>query len=185
MPLNLLKKRILIAGIHQSGKTYLAKELSRSYKTAVYTPYPEEWKSENVILFNPHDFLNEFPFWCSKAMQLARDNKINLFIVDDADLLFKTHFDVSYEVRQLVISNTHLGKYGLALAFVTRRPQDIPTRIYGICEYMALFTIDSPHAIKLFNDFSEKLGEQVKAIPYGSHQFILKEIGQKPKLMIV
>jgi len=183
MQLNLKGKKILIAGIHGSGKTILAKDISKGFKTAVYTPYPEEWKHEPVLLFEFTDFVNDFPLICRKIKQLALEKKITLFIVDDADILFKTHFDVKQSVREMVISHRHWNN--LSLAFVTRRIQDIPAKIYGVCEFKALYTIDSPQAIDLLNKMHEELGDKVKAIPYESYNFYLKKIGEEPRLMKV
>lgn len=182
--LNLRNKKIIIAGIHGTGKTFLAQFISRRFKTIVYSPYFEEWKNEDVAYIQTHDFINEFPSWCSKVMALAQRNKVDLFVVDDADIMFRTHFDVSPQFRELHVKHRHLGK-GLAIAYVTRRIQDIPTRIYGTCEFLALFSQESPQATELLNRFQEGLGDRVKAIPYGSYQFILKEIGKEPILMKV
>jgi len=177
--LNLTNKKIIIAGIQGTGKTYLVKYLSRFFNAVVYSPYYDEWKDEDVVYIKAKDFVSEFPSWCSKVKALALKKKVNLFIIDDADLLFKHHFDVSKEFRDLHIGHRH---YGLAIAYVTRRIQDIPTKIYGSCEFLALFSIESPQAIDLLNRFHEGLGDRVKAIPYGSYQFLLKEIGKEPIL---
>ncbi|MEM5867226.1 MAG: ATP-binding protein [Candidatus Aenigmatarchaeota archaeon] len=177
MLINLKNKKMLIAGIQGTGKTYLAKFLSKPFKTMVYTPYLEEWKDEKVVLVRYKDFVQDYPFWCSQAIKFAKAKKINLFITDDADILFRHHFDTSQELREMVIGHRH---YGLALIFVTRRIQDIPTRIYGIMEFFALFTIEEPNAIAKLNQFYDGLGDLVKSLPYKSYQFILKEIGKKP-----
>jgi len=184
MGINLKAKAIVIAGIQGTGKTYLVKYLSRFFNAMVYSPYAEEWAIEDVIYVHTSDFIKEFPIWCSKAVSLAKKDKINLFIIDDADLIFRTHFDVCQSFRELHIKRRHLGS-GLALAYCTRRPQDIPTKIYGSCEFWALFSNNSPQVIDLLNKLHTGLGDKVSTIDYQSFQFLLKEIGKEPILMKV
>ena len=62
----------------------------------------------------------------------------------------------------------------------TRRPQDLSTRVYEQCEILCLFPIDAPNAIAKYEEYSQGLGEAVKNLGYGSHDFILKFIGQPP-----
>lgn len=183
MQLNLKQKMLLIAGGHQTGKTYLVKYISRAYRCAVYSPYKEEWNDENVIYCESSDHVAEFPFWCDAIMKMAKANRINCAIFDDSDLLFRNFMDTSAQLRTLVTGYTHLNqKNGMTLIWITKRPQDIPPRIYGLCQVLALFPTESPQAIDMFNRIQEGLGDKVKAIPYGSYQFLLKEIGQEPKL---
>jgi len=184
MGINLKAKAIIIAGIQGTGKTYLVKYLSRFFNAIVYSPYYEEWANEDVAFVKTTDFIKEFPTWCSKFVDLAKRNKINLVIIDDADLIFRTHFDVCQSFRELHIKRRHLGS-GVALAYVTRRPQDIPTKIYGSCEFWALFSNNSPQVIDLLNKLHNNLGDLVASLNYESYEFLLKEIGKEPVKMKV
>lgn len=184
MALNLKAKAIIIAGIQGTGKTYFVKYLSRFFNSVVYSPYPEEWSNEDVIYVKTVDFIKEFPTWCNKFINLAKKNKINLVIIDDADLIFRTHFDVCQSFREMHIKRRHLGQ-GLALAYVTRRPQDIPTKIYGSCEFWALFSNNSPQVIDLLNKLHSGLGDITSQLDYNSYEFLLKEIGKEPVKMKV
>ena len=181
---DLVNKKLLLAGLQDQGKTYLARYISRFFKTMLYTSHYKTgdkdyamWRGEKVIIPRTSDFVREFPFWCVIAKRLALLNKINCFIVDDCDLLFETHFTSIPQLNDLVINCAH---YGLTLIFTTRRPQDLATRVYEQCEILCLFPIDAPNAIAKYEEYSQGLGEVVKNLGYGSHDFILKFIGQPP-----
>jgi len=174
--LNLKNKKMLIAGIQGSGKTYLAKWISRNFKTAVYTPHINEWNEESVVIYKSLDFVREAHIFFQLLKNWAKTGKIELGIIDEADMIFRGHFDVLPKImRDVVINHRH---YNLALIFITRRPQDLPTRLWSICENLALFQIESPQAIRLYNNIYMDMGEMVREL--SEHYFILKQMGEKP-----
>lgn len=182
MNLNLLRKNMLVAGSHQSGKTHLVKHIINegNYRALVFSPYAEEWEDQNVFYVETKNHVKDFPFWCNKIMEMANNDKINLAVFDDSDMLFRHHMDTSNALRQMVTGNSHMGSKGLGLMWVTKRPQDIPARIYGVCQILALFSIESPQVKELLNRQYKGLGDLVISIPYGSYKFAYKEIGKAP-----
>lgn len=177
-------KKSLLAGISGCGKTFACKAISKLFdRVLVYTPHREEWVETGALVITTPDFIGEFPFWCRMATDMAKKNLIDLFIVDEADLLFKSHFDVSLGLKEIIINHRHYGKAGLTLLFVTKRPQNLPTQVYGEFEILMLFSIDSPQVIDLLNKYIEGLGDMVAKLPYRSYQFVLKHIGQPIKVM--
>lgn len=182
MKIDIQNKKVLIAGIQGAGKTYLARYLTRNFRTLAYVANRADWEDEPVILANPKDFVEEFPFWCKIAKTFALKRKINMFVADDIDTLFKSHFDTSPELRDIVTNHRH---YDLTLIFITHRIQDVPTRVYGQFEILCLFSIESPQAIDLMNRYYEHLGKMVCDLRYGSHQFIYKHVGMPPCKMMI
>jgi hypothetical protein len=182
----LSNKAILITGLGHQGKTYLAHELSKLFKCMVYTQHKDDikkyWGKEKVLIAVAKDYVKEFPFWCLIARMAAENGKINCFIVDDADGIFKNHFDTCKELSDLVVNHFH---YNLAMIFISRRPQDIPTKVYNAFEVLCLFSIDAPQAIQLLNKYSDGLGDAVKELPYDSHEFFFKHVGREPVRLIM
>ncbi len=109
---------------------------------------------------------------------LAKEKKINLFVIDEADMLFKTHFDTSPEFRDIIINHRH---YGLAIVLITRRIQDIPSKFYGMCEFIACFSMEDPLVIDKLNKFYSGFGDLVRTLKYESFTFVMRKIGDKPK----
>lgn len=178
--------KTLNAGLKGTGKTFLAKNVAKLFKTVVYSPHRDEWigKKSKALYFKHEDFINDFPFFCAMVKRWAIEGKINMVIVDEADLLFKSHFDVSPQLKDLVINHRHWGKPpGLGLIFCTKRPQNLPTQVYGEFENLVLFSVESPQAIELLERYYLGLGDMVRNLDYGSHEFVLKRIGKTPVVM--
>lgn len=172
------KKKILCTGIAGVGKTYLARAISSLFKTVVYTPHPNEWVNTGALVISTPDFIADFPFWCGFIKRLR--GKIELFVMDEMDLLFKTHFDVCKELKDLVINHRH---YNLTLLGVSKRPQNVPTQVYGEFEILCLFSVDSPQVIDLLNKYAEGLGDTVAKLGYKSYNFVLKHIGEPVRVV--
>ncbi len=178
------EKKVLWAGLPKSGKSWGCREVSRFFKPLVYTAHYVKgdrdynlWNRENVIVPTGFNFVKDFPFMCTLVKRLAQQGIIDLFIIDDADNLFKHHFDTCTQLQDLMINHTH---WGLTIFLVTRRPQSLPTDVYGQCEILALFSIESPQAIKLMNQYYEGLGDRVKELKYGAHDCWIKHVGSPP-----
>ena len=184
--------KTLNSGLKGTGKTELAKAIKKLFKTAVYTPHKkerEEWLKLGALVFKPDDYVKDFPFFCRVVIKLAYKNKINLFIVDDADMLFKSHFDVEPALKDIMVNQGHMSlegrpkNPGLALIFCTKRPQNLPTQVYGEFENLCLFFVESPQARELLNRYYEGLGDMVANLDYDSHEFVLKRVGKPPIIL--
>ena len=169
-------KKYVISGIQGSGKTYLSQWISSLYHTVhVYTPHWQEWEKIDVTVFKPTDYVDDFQFWL-KIMKRGR-GKIDCLIIDEADMLFRSHFDSSPDLRDLVINHRH---YGISLVFITRRPQNIPTWIFEQCEYVATFKMEGVNVVKKFGDLDHRIPDLMDRIRYENHEFVIKKLGKPP-----
>lgn len=182
-------KKLLFYGLPGTGKSYAAREISRQFKCLLYTSkYVKEdrdfllWGTEKVIVpRQPFDFVKEFPLWCVFAKRMVAAKIIDCFIVDDFDLVFPNgNWSLAPpQLMDLIINHSH---YGLTLMFVTRRPQDLPTKVYEQCEIHFGFNVDAPNVIKKLNEYYEGYGDMVRDLPYGGHDFVFKMIGRPPEV---
>lgn len=178
----LVQKKILIFGLNGTGKTHLAKYLSRFFKSGVITLNSYEWKEEDVLIFESPN-IETYEFWLNQITQNSELRKnINCVIIDDFDVFFTSHLQNLKAFSDLVFRNRHLG---LTVIAITRRPQNIPTKYYEIFEILVGFTIEATNVINKLNEIYQGLGDMVKNLPYKSYKFVWKEIGKPPVILNV
>lgn len=178
MKFNLKKRKFAILGIQGSGKTELAKFITRSFKKSiVYTPHGGEWTKEKATIFKTKKFRADFNRFC----MFLKKTPYKLVTVDEADMIFRHWADVKPAVNDLVINHRH-KPWNLALGFVSRRPQDIPTKILESCHYLFCFSLEGANAVKKLNQVSRGFGDKVSELPFESYKYYVKKIGEKPKL---
>ena len=179
---DLKEKKIVIAGLTGCGKTYLSKKITKKFKTLVYTPHRYEWQKENVYLYVPKDFYEEFEDIAKKVKKYAKEGKITMFMIDEFDLLLQNKSKIPPAFLDLLINHRH---YGLSIMLVTRRIQNLPPQVYEECHYMGIFAVQSPNAVKKLNDIDGTMGEQAKALKQEDHKFLWKKQGHPPQIMKV
>ena len=178
MEVDIKNKKFAILGIQGSGKTVLAKFLSMKMPTVIYTPHYYEWRRQNgVYIYYPYDYKNELDLF---TVAFKQSKRFKMVIFDEFDMAFQNNAQLPHHMNDLIINHRHYGK---TVGFITRRPQDIPAKIIEQCHYLFIYTIEGKNVIQHLNDIHKGMGDMAKKIPYKSYHFILKEIGQKPKLM--
>ena len=173
-------KKLCIFGIQCSGKTELAKHIIRHFQKPMIYEVNPDMRNTNAYIYRPTSLtLDELDEFCLKVKKLAKLGKINLFVLDEADMFFRSNFDLMPKMNDLIINHRH---YNLSLLFVSRRPQDIPSKIIESSHHIFVFSIDGVNAIeklsKLHKGFKILLGK----LEYEKYNFIHKAIGQAPIL---
>lgn len=173
MQLAIQDKKIAVLGIQGSGKTEWVKNIAKNFKTIVYTPHLSEWKKTKVHLAQYNSFLGDL----ERFIAGIKNSKYNVIVIDEFDLVCSKGYILKYHMNDLTINHRHYKK---ALILVSRRPQDIPPKIFETCHYIVAFTLEGFNAIKRLNEIRTGFGDMVKSIPFGSYQYALKEVGKEP-----
>lgn len=187
MKINLKNVKVVIVGIQGSGKTELAKHLSSNFKNPYwYLMHKDDLlrmpKKVNLIQADRMS-IEELDEICESIIKLGKNKKADCLIIDEADM-FLSHYLTSENakhINDLVINHRH---YGLAVIFLTRRPQDIPTKIYESSEHIFLYAMPNSDNVE------RKLASLDREIPIlalqlhkDKHNFIHKRLGEIPTLM--
>ena len=146
---NLKDRKFTIMGIQGSGKTVLGKIISRYFHTLVYTPHAHDWTKEKVVMITPMSLRKSFVDGIEEVMKFFKASKYDLLLIDEADMIFRTKFDIKPISNDMIINHRHYKK---AIGFVTRRPQDIPPKILESCHSLFIFPLEGKNAIKHLNE---------------------------------
>lgn len=171
-------KKVSIFGIQGSGKTYLARSLLAQFRNPfVFTVHADDFKGDRCYLYVPKHPVREFEAVCTKVLELAKKRKVDAFFVDEADMFVRENYDLNPALNDLVINHRH---YGLAMFFLSRRPQDIPTKIVESSHYIFIFKLEGDNALKKFHEIDRRLPPLMERLDYDRHNFIVKELGRPP-----
>jgi len=174
-------QKVVICGLQGSGKTTLAKKLVMNKRTLVYTPHLDEWEDmpDNIILYKWRNFYTDVEEFLKIAKKLGLKREIDGVVIDEFDMLFKSNWDINkIEIlNDITINHRH---YNLFVIGITRRPQDVPSKIFESSKYIISFALQSPNAIRKFNEIYTKMGDMIKKLDYYKHEFLIKEIAKEP-----
>ena len=174
-------QKVIICGLQGSGKTTLAKKMVMNKRAMVYTPHLDEWEDmpNNIILYKHKNFYSDIEDFLRLAKKLGKEHKIDGIVIDEFDMIFKSNYDVNKIdiMNDIVLNHRH---YNIFLIGITRRPQDIPAKIFESSKYIISFALQSPNAIKKFNEIYPGMGEMIKNLDFYKREFVLKEIAKEP-----
>lgn len=186
MEVDLKSQKTCIFGLQGSGKTQWAmrqyKEFKKPIVFVINDDDASEWKKlKKVFVYKAdrRDIKNEMTFFISKVRDLALEGKIDLIIIDEADMFFQTNWDIDDAMNDIVLNHRHMGK-GVALWLISRRPQDIPTKIVESCKHLIIFKLEGANALRKFDEIHPDISKKIFEIDYESHEFVYKQIGKDP-----
>jgi len=169
--------KVVIFGIQGSGKTVLAKHIMRGFKKPMVYKINQDFNNEQCYLYKPTDVygeLDSFIKWFNKSDH-------DLLILDEADLFFSSNFSLAKypNLNDLAINHRHYNK---TLVLISRRPQDIPTKIVESCKVQFWFKIEGANVQRKLQEIDPRMLELMEQLKFGDFQFIVKEIGQAPSI---
>lgn len=176
-----------ILGIQGSGKTYFTqnKFLKQFRRPIVYGVHIYEWEKApaKVSVYDPNrdTSVEKFDRFCKDIIDLARSGRLeyDCLVIDEADMFFRSNFDIMPNANDLFINHRH---YGIALVFITRRPQDISTKIFEQSEHLFIFAIEGINVKKYIKNLHEDMEKHMAKLHKDKHNFIYKRIGEEPLL---
>ena len=186
MSVDLSKHKTCIFGIQESGKTYWARTMYKKFRHPIVFQVNEDdgWeKLTDLYVFkaNRTKVKEDFEAFKKLAYENAKKGKIDLIIIDEADMFFQGNWDLDPIMTDLVLNHRHIGD-GVALWFITRRPQDIPTKVVESSKHLVIFKLEGKNAIDRFREIHPMIPELVEQLDFETHDFVYKELGKEPIL---
>jgi len=184
MKQDIRNQKFMVMGLQGSGKTYFSREIikQRNYNVLVYSPHQHDFKNEpdNFIYFKFYDFVKDFENFCKYAIELGKQKLIDGVLIDEFDLVLKNNYDMKQNTTDLFINHRH---YNIFLIAVSRRPQDIPAKIFESAKFIVCFALQGENVKTKFNNIYKGFGDMILKLDYSKHEYIFKEIGKPPVKM--
>lgn len=192
--INIKAQKLMIVGINGSGKSnagfYIA---SKQFKRFILvTPHEEDIRDapKNAICVLVKELSpQELNIIMDSVKLLAEERKIDGVLLDDIDAFLTGENDLAKcpSLKIALINHRHYGKknkedkFGLGMIFMSRRPQNVPSALFEICEHGFYFSSPTSDNIKRkFSAIDYRLYEMVNNLKYKSFKFVYKELGKPP-----
>jgi len=183
---NIQGLKIAVFGTQGSGKTECSKHVIRtSFKAPlVLTPHIHDFENEkcNLIITNNETDMDDL---ICDAVKLAKAGKIDVIVIDEADMWFRSGQNLKPNAVDLFSNHRHYpeGK-GVSVMLISRRPQDIPTIYVESCQFILIYKLEGDNVQKKFNGIKKGFGDLItrEEFKYKTYLYFLKEIGEEPVL---
>ena len=174
--------KILVCGLQGSGKTYFVKHLLNSKlwkKPIFYVVNKDDGYKDitGIYTYTPKAPITEFKTFIKFVYNLIQERKIDCLVIDEADLFFSNNFEINSfdEFNDIILNHRH---FKLNIVLITRRPQDLPTKIVESCKHIYIFSLEGANALKKFEDIQKNLSLEIRKLDYNKHNFVYKEIAK-------
>lgn len=192
--MNIKAQKLMIVGINGSGKSnagyYVADKQFKRF--ILLTPHGEDIKEAPKSAI-PVLAMEMTPAELQRVMEsvreLAKERKIDGVLIDDIDAFISDENDLKKvpTLKDALINHRHWGKkskqdkFGLGMIFMSRRPQNVPSALFEICEHNYFFSSPTSDNVKRkYSAIDSDLYEMVQGLEYKKYGFIYKEIGKPP-----
>ena len=184
MILDWKEKKVLIFGIQGSGKTHFARRLIAEYQNAFIYRVTGDFdnmspQGQAPTIFKPTDKYLDLDLFLLTAKRLGERRKIDAVVLDELDL-----FTVETRLEQGPLNEWVLMHRHNNCAFVgiSRRPQDIPSKIFESAHVIVTFALDAPAVARKLRDLHADYEFLLPHLSIEKHNFIIKELGKPPVL---
>jgi len=181
MQFDFREKKVIILGIQGSGKTHFAKKLlstfSRPFVYRVTSDY--DYMETPTLVFKPTDKYLDLDLFLITGKRLGSQKKIDALVLDELDLFTTESRLEQGELNEWVLLHRHNNA---AFVGISRRPQDIPGKVFESAHYVINFALDAPACTRKFCDLHADYEHLLPMLSIEKHNFIVKEVGKPPVL---
>ena len=190
--------KINVYGIQGSGKTYCVSNflIPQFDNPIIYGVHPSDYIQAKGKILNPKNLsTDELDRNCQIIKELAINGKCDCFVLDEADMFLGNSIESIKKyphLYDLIINHRHYKKgypfiddkslSGLAVIFITRRPQSIPTEITESSEYYFVYAIAGENVKRKLININSKFREMIPELSKDKHNFIFYRVGDDPVL---
>lgn len=174
-----------ICGLQGGGKTYFAKELVKrnNLKVLVFSPHRHDFEAEGDNFYYFQGFATDAQTvdnFFRLAIELCKKGVIDGVLLDEFDMYFMNNFQIGQHATDAFANHRH---YDMCMIMITRRPQDIPAKVFEACKNIVCFALQGENARKKFNGIYKGLGDDILSLDYFAYEYYIKQIGLPPKKM--
>lgn len=167
-------------GSKGSGKTYKGKNITKEcFKKPVIYYMTDDFNDLDVAIFKPNNYLEDLENFLKWVVQMAIKGNIDAVVFDEADLLFPANKPLSQTMAYIIDKHRHIG---LSVVFITRRPQNLNTKIAEENHFEITFAIEGENIIRKLNGVRKGYGDMIATLTYKSYDYVFKELGKEPEI---
>lgn len=175
MKFDFKNKLVCIFGLHESGKTVLAKHIAKQYKTVVFDILGE-YKEKGLDWYEPKhtaypDVAQDFDIFLKNA---RTETKWNMILLDEASTVFPNKRGLMPIANNFINFYRHSIKekgWNKGAMFICRRPARLNTDIVELSRYLIIFQLKGKNDIQYLNSINEGLGDAV--VELDGYEFIV------------
>lgn len=170
---NLQKRRFVILGLQQTGKSYLAKYILKQEPRHLIYDVLHEHQGFNRYLVDERQYspeaVTELNLLIKQVILVNKPSKLRLFIIDEANRYCPPKpKPLPEQVREL---NDFSAHYDLAFGTIARRPTQLHNDLVELAHYLFVFQLSGKNDFTYLEALSKGLGEAVKGLK--PHYFVI------------
>lgn len=170
MQINLERKSFVIIGLHESGKTELAKHICSQYNSIIFDP-TGEFDPEKFTVYRPKN--KEYPGIAREADAFLKEfkGKYNLIYFSEASRIFPNKRPLFPEARNFFDAYRHVP-YACAVGMDCRRPAQLYTDLIETAKFIFCFKMAGVRDLQYLNF----INEDILKIPKSMEKFHFLQI---------
>lgn len=178
-------KLVTIIGLHETGKTHLAKEIADNYETAVFDVLHEYDEKNFDVWRPPSDTYPDIQEDFDEFLEYLRNKKESgkgdweMLICDETSTVHPNKKSMPTVMNNFLNYYRHsVDEKGWDMGgiFIARRPARMNTNIVELSRYIIVFRVTGKNDVKYLNQISDGLGDEASKLGEGDrpdHEFIL------------